>query len=65
MVVDVAGQQPVSGVVCGHLRRHAGGWEEADGVGVVVLGCQDLPMEVDRVDVHLHSQESSQIRLDQ
>lgn len=53
VVVDGAGQQPVSRVVGHHCRRGAGAWEHADGVRVLAPSGQDLAVEMNRVHVHL------------
>lgn len=46
MVVDGAGQQPVSRVVGRHVGRGAGAGEHADGVRVSAQREQDLAVEV-------------------
>lgn len=53
MVIDCAGQQPVSRVVSDHVSRNAGRREKTDRVCVVVLSGQDLAMEMNRMHVHL------------
>lgn len=53
VVVDGAGQQPVSRVVGRHGGRGAGAWEHADGVRVLAPSGQDLAVEMNRVHVHL------------
>lgn len=53
MVVDGAGQQPVSRVVGRHCGHGAGAWEHADCVRVFAHSGQDLAVEMDRVHVHL------------
>lgn len=53
MVIDSAGQQPVSGVVGSHFSRDAGAWKQADGVCVAAACGQDLAVEMNRVHVHL------------
>lgn len=53
MVVDGAGQQPVSRVVGRHCGRGAGAWEHADCVRVSAHSGQDLAVEMNRVHVHL------------
>lgn len=56
MVIDSAGQQPVSGVVGSHFSRDAGAWKQTDGVCVAAACGQDLAMEMNWVHVHLVKQ---------
>lgn len=53
VIVDLAAEQPAAWIGWFHLPVDEGCREEADCVRVVPPLCQDLPMEVRRVDVHL------------
>lgn len=47
VVIDSAGQKPVSNIVSHHFSCSAGAWGKTDCVCMVVLCSQDLAMEVD------------------
>lgn len=53
VVVDGAGQEPVSNIVGHHFSCSAGAGGKTDCVCVVVLRRQDLAMEMDWMGVHL------------
>lgn len=47
VVIDSAGQKPVSNIVSHHFSGSAGAWGKADCVCMMVLCSQDLAMEMD------------------
>lgn len=53
VVVDSAGQKPVSNIVSHHFSSSAGAWGKTDCVCMMLQYSQDLAMEMDRMDVHL------------
>lgn len=53
VVVDSAGQKPVSNVVSHHFSRGAGAWGKTDCVCMTIQCSQNLAMEMDWMDVHL------------
>lgn len=46
MVINSAGEQPVSRVVSHHFNGSTGRWEKTDCISMVVLCGQDLAMEM-------------------
>lgn len=53
MVINLAGQQPLSSCCRDHLSCSEGGGEQAEDVGAVATVQQCIPMEKGRVNVHL------------
>lgn len=53
MVIDIARQQPFSWVISYHFSCDAGCWEKTNCVCMMVLGREDLAMEMNRMHVHL------------
>lgn len=53
MIIDLAAEEPLAGIICHHLYINKSSWEQTDGVNMVPLVRQDLSMEEGWVDVHL------------
>lgn len=53
VVINLAGQQPLSSRFRDHLSGSKRGWEQAEDVGAVATVQQCIPVEKSRMDVHL------------
>lgn len=53
VVIDLAGQQPLSRCFRDHVGGSERGWEKAEDVGAVAAVQQCIPMEEGRVNVYL------------